>query len=459
MALYYLQLWKSHHPNYRNASIMASAKLYLDTRRARKDGTYPLKIAVTHRSTFMINLKIYLREDQLVGGQVVKHKDRASHNGRIIDKLKCINDDLLALYHSRELKTLSSKQLKAFLERPREGLNLVLPDLESERIDFFEFAETIIAELKRKGKEGTAERWHLPTISQLRKFKYPLYTSDINVRFLKNFQKFLEDKGVGYGANNYMRSFRSLFNKAREFYNDEDRGLIRIPQYPFARYKMPYSDKNSKRKSRAESKKKRLTLEELRQFINYTPTEKRKQFTRDMCLLMFYLIGINAKDLYYCSKPVDGRINYSRAKTEKEYSIKLEPEAIEIISKYSGKDGYLIDANQRYSDHLNFTKVLNTELHGDKDKGSNGKKKVVIGIFQELEIKKHANITTNWFRHTWATIARNDCKISKNDVALCLGHEDGDNRVTDIYLDDDYSIIDKSNRTVIDHVLMKKPVD
>lgn len=60
------------------------------------------------------------------------------------------------------------------------------------------------------------------------------------------------------------------------------------------------------------------------------------------------------------------------------------------------------------------------------------------------------NISTNWARHTWATIARNDCRINKDDVALCLGHEDTDNKVTDIYIDYDYSIIDESNRKVLD---------
>jgi hypothetical protein len=68
-----------------------------------------------------------------------------------------------------------------------------------------------------------------------------------------------------------------------------------------------------------------------------------------------------------------------------------------------------------------------------------------------LLIPKHP--TTKWARHTWATIARNECKISKDDVALCLGHEDEDNNVTDMYIKYDYSIIDVCNRKVIDMIL------
>ena len=59
------------------------------------------------------------------------------------------------------------------------------------------------------------------------------------------------------------------------------------------------------------------------------------------------------------------------------------------------------------------------------------------------------NVTTNWARHTWATIARNDCGVNKDDVALCLGHVDTDNRVTDMYIKYDYSIIDGANRKVL----------
>ena len=59
---------------------MASVKLYLDTRVPRKDGTYPLKIAVTHKGKFFINLKIYLKEDKLIGNEVVGHKSKKIYN-------------------------------------------------------------------------------------------------------------------------------------------------------------------------------------------------------------------------------------------------------------------------------------------------------------------------------------------------------------------------------------------
>ena len=56
-----------------------------------------------------------------------------------------------------------------------------------------------------------------------------------------------------------------------------------------------------------------------------------------------------------------------------------------------------------------------------------------------------------WFRHTWATIARNKCGVSKDDIDLCLNHT-GNNPMADVYIDYDWSIIDRANRKVLDYV-------
>jgi len=255
--------------------------------------------------------------------------------------------------------------------------------------------------------------------------------SQISYPFLVRFEKYLRRKGVRNGISNYMRYFRSLFNKARDYYNDEDSGIIVIPNYPFRKYQIP--------KPKLRTREHYLTVKELKKLINYVPENSGEQFAKDMFLLMFYLIGIETKDLFFLNKPRKGRIYYDRYKTGKEYSIKLEPEALEIINRYKGKDS-LLDISDRFKLHESLTRKINNYLHGEKHHN-------ISGIFKKLKIEKR--VTTKWARHTWATIARNDCRIDKDDVALCLGHEDADNKVTDIYIRYDYSIIDESNRKVL----------
>lgn len=70
------------------------------------------------------------------------------------------------------------------------------------------------------------------------------------------------------------------------------------------------------------------------------------------------------------------------------------------------------------------------------------------------ELNLGVKVTTNWARHSWATIARNKAGIPKADIDFCLGQVNNDYKMADIYINIDYSIFDKSNRAVLD--LLKK---
>jgi len=51
-------------------------------------------------------------------------------------------------------------------------------------------------------------------------------------------------------------------------------------------------------------------------------------------------------------------------------------------------------------------------------------------------------VTHYWARHTFASIARNECRCSIDDIGMALNHIDQTNRITDIYIAKDWSIID-----------------
>lgn len=54
-------------------------------------------------------------------------------------------------------------------------------------------------------------------------------------------------------------------------------------------------------------------------------------------------------------------------------------------------------------------------------------------------------------RHSFATIARNDCGFGKDDIAMCLNHSSG-RSVTDSYIKEDYSVIEKVIKGVVKFV-------
>ena len=68
------------------------------------------------------------------------------------------------------------------------------------------------------------------------------------------------------------------------------------------------------------------------------------------------------------------------------------------------------------------------------------------------ELNLHCKLTTNWIRHSWASVARNKACVPKADVDFCLGHVNNDYKMADIYIEIDYSIFDKSNRAVLDYL-------
>ena len=108
----------------------------------------------------------------------------------------------------------------------------------------------------------------------------------------------------------HLRNIRAVFNYA---INEEYTTL-----YPFRKFKI----------KKEETRKRSLTVEQIRMLRDYPCDDYQKKY-RDMFLLMFYLLGINAADLFLAKKTdvVNGRLEYKRAKTGKLYSVKIEPEA------------------------------------------------------------------------------------------------------------------------------------
>lgn len=249
---------------------------------------------------------------------------------------------------------------------------------------------------------------------------------DIKYAWLSDFDKFMEGAGLSQNTRRiHFANIRAAINEACK------RELTDVD--PFRRFKLK-KEKTAKRS---------LTVEELRKLFDYQP-EPHAVYYRDMFKLIFMLVGINTVDLYGL-KEINSieRIEYRRAKTGRLYSIKVEPEAREIIERYRGTSA-LLNIADKYKDHRYFRRDTNDALRliGNVTRSGRGGKKSYEPLWPE--------ITTYWARHTWATIARS-LKISKDDIALALGH--GGRTVTDIYIDEDLTAIDEANRRVLDWVL------
>ena len=292
--------------------------------------------------------------------------------------------------------------------------------------NFTAYFQNFIDGKENKGTKGVYKH----TLDKIRSFDPDVDMKrfeDIDLKWLTDFETFCAKTASKNARNIHLRNIRAVFNNAIDYEITS--------AYPFRRFKI-----------RPEVTRKRsLTVDELRKLFDY-PIEEYAEIYRDM--FIFFLVGINTVDLHGLKEITrDGRIEYKRAKTHRLYSIKVEPEALEIIEKYQGNNGLLCIAD-RWSDSRNFRHQLNKALQriGEVERQGRGGKKVVTSAFPEL--------SSYWARHTWATIAY-EIGIPKDVIAQALGHSDGHD-VTNIYIREDVRKVDEANRRVLDWVLYGK---
>jgi len=176
-----------------------------------------------------------------------------------------------------------------------------------------------------------------------------------------------------------------------------------------------------------------------------------------MFFLMFYLIGINAADLFTLRHDavVGDRLEYVRAKTHKRYSVRIEPEASALLERYRGKSR-LVRACEGRRDHKGFLKEMNRALKsiGDVSWTFTSPDSAWEPPRPVMHVRPYVvGLSSYHARHSWATIAY-DVGVPSDVIAQALGHSFG-NRVTMSYVRVDDGKVDRANRMVIDLLLGK----
>lgn len=412
-------------------------------RHIKQDGTTNIKIRIYHnKSAQYIPTDYFVKPDDMgddgyILSQLSYSEEFNYELGKLIQRLRELS---IRIGTSRSSK-MTCSELKEELQK------MLLP--ESEFIDFVAFARDIISKtVKRKTSE-----WYVSSLNSFIEF-YGRERIDINCiksTTLDEYMNYLyakriviksKQKGIPnkvryleHGTvNNYMRGIRSLYNKAKAFYNDEDLELIRVPRDPFKKVDIP----------EYQHKRKNLQIEDIKKIRDAEFEDKRTQMAKDVFMIQFYLMGINIGDLVISAQEKYNRVNYERAKvsTKKNrkkisMSVRIEPELQTLINKYSS-DGFLSDIKNRCTNQYNLLKIVNRELKT---------------VSQELELG--IPLSTNWARHSWASIARNKANIAKADVDFCLAHINKDYKMADIYIEVDYGVCDRANRAVLDLLLKK----
>ena len=388
---------------------MATLNYWLDTRSARSDGTYALRLSVnTREGNFLVTTGVYLRKDCWNKGLrcVVKDPRRLFLNDYLREMMVRLDNTLLD-EQRRSLHALSFTQIKQIANEVFQGKS------NDERTVAVMF-QKIQHDLSRspRTREMYKTTWRKIEAYIGEEAAQRLLFEDITPGWLSHFDTWMATDCPKANARAiHMRNLRSVFNQA---INDEI-----TTNYPFRKFQI----------KKEATRKRALTVEQLR-WLRQCPLEDWQKKYVDTFFLMFYLMGINAIDLLTAkpSQVVDGRLEYQRAKTGTLYSVKLEPEALEIIERYKGKK-YLLNFCDRYKNYKDFMAKMNNCLDS-----------LIPGC------------TSYYARHSVATIAA-ELDIPLDTIARMLGHTDPSRRITLIYVDFDQSKVDNANRKVINYTL------
>lgn len=400
---------------------MANERIILDKRRIKNDGKYPVKIYVRSRREILIPTQFSASENNFDGGEFTKKEPNfRAKNAGLQKILSSVINEMVVLESSGRLHSMDDKQLKIHLQ------SVLFPE-KANKVESRTFVDYLDEFISTKGREGTRTCYNT-TRNKILSFDPGCTFETMDKKWLDKFERWMSGSGMKVNAYAiHLRNIRAVFNYAID---NEYTSL-----YPFRKFRI----------KKEETRKRSLSVGQLRELIGFKCEPYQERY-RDMFVLMFYLIGINAVDLFL-AKPedvVNGRLEYKRAKTGKLYSIKIEPEAMSILEKYKGKN-YLLNIMDEYKDYKNFLHRMGIALKeiGSTERKGRGGKKIRKPLFPD--------ISSYWSRHTWATIAA-ELDIPKETISEALGHSIGSD-VTSIYIRFDIKKVDEANRKVIDYVL------
>lgn len=382
---------------------MGRSALRLDKRRALKDGTYPVQIKVGYGTNLYLPTGVYLEadawDDRL---QLCVGKQARTINNVLSTSLLRVTNRIMELRETGQYDTYTTAQLRQMLT----DLTLTAPTVGVLHLGDY------IDKVKALKTPKTALSYE-STIVRLKLYcdPYKVKLQDMSYAWWEAWIKSMQDDGLKRNTvAKYLKCVKTVMRYAEEDGAQINKAYTKID-------------------SRAESDTpmRNLPVETLRR-IRDTEIKGKTVVYKDAFMLSFYLIGINMADMLALPKDciVNGRLHYKRAKTGKNYSIKIEPEAQAIIDKYPGKKHLLSFGENCSSFRYNCNDLLN---------------------------KLEKGLTWYWARYSWANYAV-DLDIPKDTISEALGHKHG-STITGIYIKYSLDKVDEANRKVIDYFMQE----
>lgn len=276
--------------------------------------------------------------------------------------------------------------------------------------DVFAYMDELIERFTLQKKIGNANVYK-DTKRTLRLFAAKNKTlpfSDIDLNFLNRWETHFKSKGMAETSISvYFRILRAVFNHAiRE-------KVVSLNHYPFKDFKISKFDTRTRKRA--------ITKADIRKIEALDVSQNPKtQLAKDVFLFSYYAQGINFNDLALLrwKNIIQDRLFYTRAKTGKDFNLKLLEPARQILERYqiftSGQpDNYIFP-------------ILDVERHVTPLQIDNRIHKLIGQINLRLkEIARLAGVdvplTTYVARHTYATVLKTS-GVPVAVISEAMGH-------------------------------------
>lgn len=370
----------------------------------RRDGTWPVKIRITFKGVSRrLPTTLVCTDADITRGGKIKNATVLEKANELITRMRATTTDLSPF-------TLDVWDVDQVVEHIRGRLSA-----QDFRLDFFSYADEVIS-----GKIQHTKAYYQTALNALEKY-IGRRTLDVNAITRKMLLGFAEEIGEVRAAR-HLAKLAYIHRCAREQYNDEDAGVIRIPRQPFQN--LPKIKPQGKGQ-------KALTAEVFQQIIDTEPANEWERIALAAFFLSFCTAGANMADLYAQKKPVGEVWCYRRAKTGVYVETALHPVIDTFLNCLQDvrTSPWWLPALHRY---------------GSADTATHNVNKWLKEIADRLGLEK---FTFYAARKTWATQARR-LGIEKATIDDALAHI-GSFKMADIYAEKNWDLTQDANEKVI----------
>ena len=384
--------------------------IILDTRRQKKDGTYPVKLRVTFRRKQKMYGTVFSLTQEDFDKAMVDPKPR-KENKEIMLKLTTVEKRAIDIID--KLKDFTFQAFESqFLEQTRNWESV------------FHAYQDYYENLTSQGQIRTANNYQTAARS-IQEFNQQrdLQFADVTPDFLKKYEKWMLDRGRSVTTVSiYLRTLRTLFNEAIQ------RDIVSSDLYPFGKrkYQVPAY----------RNVKKALTLAEIGKIYKHPVKEgSNQQQAKDYWMFSYICNGINIKDIALLKySNIDGdKIIFIRSKTQTTSRKDLKPivavlndEAKAIISRWGNQP----DLPDSYVFPILYEGLTPAQqIHRVK-----GKIKLINKYMKEIALACGIEkpVTTYTARHSFSTVLKRSGAPTEF-ISESLGHNNL--KTTENYLD------------------------